>query len=99
MQDNHTLKICWWFPTGHVKYSEEYLIFDTIYLVMFVASILRSFIGFSLSGLIFYIIEHISNQLKILGYDWIKRPFGLEDKQPMQKILKAQKVWSPIKSN
>ena len=80
VKDNYTLKIGWWFPTGHVKYSEEYLIFDTISLVMFVASILGLFIGFSLSGLIFYIIEHISN--------WIKRSFGLKNKQE-QKILKV----------
>ena len=89
VKDNHTLKICWWFPSGHVKYSEEYLIFDSISLVMFVASILGLFIGFSLSGLIFYIIENISNQLKMLGYDWIKRAFGLENKQQEQKILKV----------
>jgi len=66
--DNHTLRLWWWFPTGHVEHSEEYLIFDTIALVMFVASTLGLSIGFSFSGLISYVIDYIQNPLIILEY-------------------------------
>ena len=86
-KDNHTLNIWWWFPTGHVKYSEEYLIFDTIALVMFVASTLGLFIGFSFSGLISYMFDYIQNRLIILEYDWIKRPFGLENNRNHQGTI------------
>ena len=90
-KDNHTLNLWWWFPTGDVIHKEEYLIFDTMALVMFIASTLGLSIGFSCSWLIINTYEYIKNQLIRLAYDLIEKRSQEVTNQKMPKDKGTQK--------